>query len=79
MTSDAKGLAGIAAAAALWGLMQRMPGFQVQGAAFVLAGVLCAFVAEAFEDALPVWLCELVTFFVYPALVGVGIGLATAR
>jgi len=36
-------------------------------------------VAEAFEDALPVWLCELVTFCVYPALVGVGIGLATAR
>ena len=56
-----------------------LPGFQVQGAAFVLAGVLCAFVAEAFEDALPVWLYELVTFCVYPALVGVGIGLATAR
>ena len=79
MTHDAKALLGIALAFLLWGVLQHAPGYQPQGAAFVVAGVMSAMAAEAWEDITPAWFYEVVIFIAYPALVGVGIGLATAR
>lgn len=76
---DAKALLGIALAFLMWGVLQHVPGYQPQGAAFVVAGVMSAMAAEACEDITPAWFYEVVIFIAYPALVGVGIGLATAR
>jgi hypothetical protein len=36
-------------------------------------------VAEHFEDEVPPWLYETILFGVYPVLVGIGVGLASAR
>jgi hypothetical protein len=79
MTQDAKALVGIAAAIALWGMMQWLPGYQMQGAGFVVAGIMAGAVAEHFEDEVPPWLYETILFGVYPVLVGIGVGLASAR